>query len=218
MIRVINQTPNYKLIMLADTYVGKTSFITRAVDNIFHPNKIISTIGVDFLTKSITLSNGTKNIDCNIQLWDTAGRESFQYLKLYYYRGTDGFFVMYDITSRKSFENVVPYIDVMRTTSGNNAAMILLGTKLDLQDKRQVSTKEGEELAKSFGMPFFEISSKDDINVKKALHTLAQAAFDTTPPDLEEPQKPSYTDSIVSMVSSFWNWVWPSEEDHLLEF
>lgn len=120
-----------------------------------------------------------KTLDVNgkkvkLQIWDTAGQERFKNITASYYRGGNGVLVVYDITERASFENLNSWLIEIEKNATKNVFKVLIGNKCDLEEKRQVSTKEGEEFALSNGMKFLETSAKTDSKVKDAFELLAK--------------------------------------------
>ena len=115
-----------------------------------------------------------------LQLWDTAGQERFRSLIPSYINDSMAAIVCYDITSRQSFESVKVWIEQARQIRGDDLSIFLVGNKIDLADKRQVGTEEGQSLANELGVHFTESSAKVGINVKQLFKDLA-----TTLPGVE---------------------------------
>ena len=131
-----------------------------------------ATIGIDFLSKTMYLEDRT----VRLQLWDTAGQERFRSLIPSYIRDSSVAVVVYDITSKKTFEQTKKWIDDVRGERGNDVIVVLVGNKTDLGDsKREVTTAQGEEEAKKAGAIFVETSAKVGHNVKALFRRIAQA-------------------------------------------
>jgi len=129
-----------------------------------------ATIGIDFLSKTMYLEDRT----VRLQLWDTAGQERFRSLIPSYIRDSSVAVVVYDVTNRASFLNTSKWVDDVRAERGNDVVICLVGNKTDLgNDKRQISTEEGEEKAKKSGLLFMECSAKAGYNVKSLFRKLA---------------------------------------------
>jgi small GTP-binding protein len=147
----------HKIIFVGDACTGKTSIINRIIDNPFNDTYEVS-IGIDFMSKNIRFRG--QNI--KIQIWDSAGLEKYKGLIPSYITNSSIVFIVYDVSNRSSFDNVKNWIqfvkDIEKTT------MILCGNKIDLD--RDVNTNEGEEIAKSEGILFFECSAKTNENIK----------------------------------------------------
>ena len=161
----------YKLVFLGDQSVGKTSIITRFMYDNFDRH-YQATIGIDFLSKTMYLEDRT----VRLQLWDTAGQERFRSLIPSYIRDSSVAVVVYDVSNRASFTNTTKWVEDVRAERGNDVVICLVGNKTDLgNDKRQVSTEEGEEKAKKDGLLFMECSAKAGYNVKSLFRKLATA-------------------------------------------
>lgn len=108
-----------------------------------------------------------------LQLWDTAGQERFRSLIPSYINDSQVAVVVYDITSKSSFENVKSWVEQARTIRGESVTLIIVGNKIDLAEKRQVATEEGQKLADELGCMFTETSAKVGINVKQLFKDVA---------------------------------------------
>ena len=149
-----------KYIIIGDAAVGKSNLLLRYAHGQFKPAYQL-TIGVEFGAKNIQLFNKI----FRIQIWDTAGQENFRSITRAYYKNSVCALVVYDISSRDSFEHVTSWIEDCKNQSPKTIFMVLVGNKCDLNDKRQVSVEEGKDLAEKNDMLFFETSAKDGINV-----------------------------------------------------
>ena len=152
----------FRICLLGDSAVGKTSLLTRYCDGTFK-EKYGNTIGVDF--RVVTLKY--ENTITKIHIWDTAGQERFKSIAVNYFKNSHGFIFVYDISNSTSFNDVKNWIEL--AFANNKAANInlLVGNKCDLESQRQVSVNEGEELAKAKNFTFFETSAKENKDVKK---------------------------------------------------
>jgi small GTP-binding protein len=149
-----------KYIIIGDAAVGKSNLLLRYVHGQFKPEYQL-TIGVEFGAKNIEISSKI----FRIQIWDTAGQENFRSITRAYYKNSVCALVVYDISSRDSFNNVMSWIEDCKNQSPKTIFIVLVGNKSDLDDKRQVSYEEGKELAEKNELLFFESSAKDGINV-----------------------------------------------------
>ncbi|EPZ34905.1 ras-domain-containing protein [Rozella allomycis CSF55] len=159
----------YKFVFLGEQSVGKTSLITRFMYNTFDQT-YQATIGIDFLSKTVYLENRT----LRLQLWDTAGQERFRSLIPSYIRDSSVAVVLYDVTNRKSFESTNRWIDDVRAERGDDVIIILIGNKIDIEDKRQVTTDEGQAKANELGLMYFETSAKSGVNVETVFVEIAK--------------------------------------------
>uniref|UniRef100_A0A8C5SD83 small monomeric GTPase n=1 Tax=Laticauda laticaudata TaxID=8630 RepID=A0A8C5SD83_LATLA len=110
--------------------------------------------------------------ESSLQGWDTAGQERYRTITTAYYRGAMGFLLMYDISNQESFNAVQDWATQIKTYSWDNAQVILVGNKCDLEDNRVIPTEDGKRLADELGLEFFEASAKDNINVKQVFERL----------------------------------------------
>uniref|UniRef100_A0A7M4FEH2 Ras-related protein Rab-3 n=1 Tax=Crocodylus porosus TaxID=8502 RepID=A0A7M4FEH2_CROPO len=162
----------FKILIIGNSSVGKTSFLFRYADDSFTP-AFVSTVGIDFKVK--TIYRNDKRI--KLQIWDTAGQERYRTITTAYYRGAMGFILMYDITNEESFNAVQDWSTQIKTYSWDNAQVLLVGNKCDMEDERVVSSERGRQLAEHLGFEFFEASAKDNINVKQTFERLVDIIY-----------------------------------------
>ena len=164
----------YKILLLGDCSSGKTSLIYRLVHNSFL-EYYVSTIGIDFNIKSFVVND--KRV--KLQIWDSCGQERFNALTRSYYRNTDAFIICYDISSRKSFEDAKYWIkELEKYVFDRPVIKILVGTKADLEDSRNVKYDDGKKYADSLGIEFIETSSKNNSNIKELFYNLSLKLLD----------------------------------------
>ena len=158
----------FKMLIIGDSGVGKSSLMNRFSDNIFSES-YINTIGVDFKIRTIEV-NGKM---IKLQIWDTAGQERFRTIVSSYYRGAHGIMIVFDITDKDSFNNVNMWYNEIQKYASSNIKTILIGNKADFESKRQVDYSEAKEYADSMNMTYFETSAKTALNVEKSFFELA---------------------------------------------
>jgi Ras-related protein Rab-3C len=163
----------FKLLIIGNSSVGKTSFLFRYSDDTF-TSSFVSTVGIDFKVKTV-FQQGKR---IKLQIWDTAGQERYRTITTAYYRGAMGFILMYDITNDDSFNSVQDWCTQIKTYSWDNAQVILVGNKFDLEHERVVSTERGRRLADQLGLEFYETSAKDNINVEVVFERLVDLICD----------------------------------------
>lgn len=170
----------FKLIVLGDSGVGKSTMMYRLKNDKFWDDPV-ATIGIEYLQQT------TKVNDDNImlQIWDTAGQESYRSIVKSYFRSASGAILCYDITDMMSFYHIDEWIKEI----DHKIPMLLLGMKLDNKAKRQVATDQAEAYAKKNKMLFFEVSNRNryeqNYNSKKILelsiNKLAEAIYHGIP-------------------------------------
>jgi len=159
----------FKYIIIGDSSVGKSCLLLQFADKRFKADHD-TTIGVEFGSKNVQIKDKT----LKLQIWDTAGQESFRSITRSYYRGSIGALLVYDVTRRETFEGLTKWLDETRNYANDKTLIILIGNKTDLGDKREVSTEEGERFAKENGIFFMETSAKTAFNVEAAFHKTAE--------------------------------------------
>ncbi|VFQ97814.1 unnamed protein product [Cuscuta campestris] len=163
----------FKIVLVGESAVGKSNLLSRFARNEFYPNSK-STIGVEFQTQKMKI-NGK---EIKAQIWDTAGQERFRAVTSAYYRGAVGALLVYDISRRKTFDNVRRWLNELHTHSDMNVVTILVGNKCDLKDAREVSTEEGQALAEKENLFFTETSAFDNSNVYSAFERVVKEIYD----------------------------------------
>ncbi|KAF8561035.1 hypothetical protein P879_04938 [Paragonimus westermani] len=172
------QTPKpperiFKIILIGDTGVGKSSFMHQFCDGVFYP-RLRATVGVDFRTRNLRLDRTVYSI----QLWDTAGQEKYRSIVRTYFRKVDGVIIMYDVTAPSTFRNVRSWMEQLSESSnGSKVPVIIVGNKIDLRSDTgspsYVSTEMGIKLAESYKASFIETSVCTALNVDEAVRQLA---------------------------------------------
>ena len=160
----------YKIVLLGETAVGKSSIVQRYVRDQFLENQE-STIGAAFMSQTIIIDSDIVKFD----IWDTAGQERYHSLTPMYYRGAKAAVVIYDITNRVSFAKAKNWITELKQNSGNPDLVIALaGNKCDLSMNREVPKELAEEYAKETGILFMEVSAKTKENIDLIFETIAR--------------------------------------------
>jgi len=159
----------FKLVLIGDSGVGKSCLLLRFADDNF-TDSYISTIGVDFRFRTITIDKKT----VKLQIWDTAGQERFRTITSAYYRGADGIIMVYDVTSAESFDHVEEWLSEVDRYANENTAKLLVGNKADLIEEKQVSEETAQRFADKLNISFLETSAKIATNVDAAFLTMAK--------------------------------------------
>ena len=160
----------YKILILGDSSVGKTCFLTRYADNTFQELHM-STIGIDYKLKNIQMENGRT---VKLQIWDTAGQDRFRSITKNYYKGANGIIVIYSVTDKKTFNNVKNWVNQIKSEVDERVTIILVANKIDDEENREVSKEEGEEIASKLGLSFFECSAKSGVNINYTFNELVK--------------------------------------------
>jgi len=159
----------YKLVIVGGGGVGKSALTIQLIQNHFI-DEYDPTIE-DSYRKQVTIDEET----CLLDILDTAGQEEYSAMRDQYMRTGQGFLCVYGITSRSTFEEIAAFRDqILRVKDADQVPMVIVGNKLDLDSERAVSTKEGQDLAASFGCPFMETSAKARIRVEDAFYELVR--------------------------------------------
>lgn len=168
----LNSDYVFKLILIGDSSVGKSSILSRFSDNTFLDTSS-PTIGIDFNTKLIRIE---KKI-CRLEIWDTAGQERFSTMTSNYYRGSQGVFLVFDLSNKQSFTNVINWYNKARELGGENLIAILIGNKCDIEeDKRAITYNEGLELVEQLEgvIGYYETSALNGNNIENVFVNLAK--------------------------------------------
>jgi len=184
----------FKILLVGDACVGKTSLLIRFCEDTYSPSYHM-TIGIDFRSKIVTTEGSKERI--KLQLWDTAGQERYRTITQAYYRGSHGVLVVYDVTSRPTFEHVKRWLQEIQAQCGN---VNLIGNKCDDPDAREVPTKEARRYATNMKLPFFETSARDDINVEEAFTTMTKLALRAKKSKLLQ-RDPSWQSQISTSIT-----------------
>lgn len=158
----------FKLLIIGDSGVGKSSLLLRFADNTFSGN-YITTIGVDFKIRKINVDGEM----VKLQIWDTAGQERFRTITSTYYRGTHGVIVVYDVTSADTFVNVKRWLHEIDQNC-DDVLRILVGNKDDDPERKVVERDDAKKFAEQMGIQVFETSAKDNKNVEEVFNTITQ--------------------------------------------
>eukprot|EP00826_Nyctotherus_ovalis_P059615 TRINITY_DN8306_c0_g4_i2.p1 TRINITY_DN8306_c0_g4~~TRINITY_DN8306_c0_g4_i2.p1 ORF type:complete len:220 (-),score=55.49 TRINITY_DN8306_c0_g4_i2:144-803(-) len=179
-----------KVAILGDTAVGKTSIITRYCHDTFD----------DQFNPSNTAVISNKNYDSRdsekrvrLQLWDTAGQETYRSLAPFYCKDVDAILLVYDITNAKSFESLNCWMTMIRQNARESCLLTVLGNKIDRLDEEAVDSEQGKEFAQENGGEHLAVSAKTDVNVKVAFENLIVRKYPEFSEELGYKVNPKYS-------------------------
>ena len=162
-----------KLVIIGDSGVGKSNYLYRFVEGEFclvHE----ATVGFDYKSKISYLPNAKKKV--KFQIWDTAGQEKYMSINKSLFQRVQGIILMYDISCEKSFNNLDKWMSMINQLA-NGIPLILIGNKIDLENKRKISTEKGEQFANYHNIDFFESSGLSGVNVEESFIFLGEQIF-----------------------------------------
>jgi len=160
----------FKIIVIGSKNVGKTAITTSFVSGRFRTYQP-STVGVEFMSRQITL--GDKTIQVNI--WDTTGDESYAEIFACYYKDCAGVILVFDVTDKMSFDKLNFWIEQMeKVNPDREVPFIVVGNKIDKHFNRVIFARQGERFSRRHNAPYIETSAKDDINIELVFSTLIE--------------------------------------------
>ena len=161
-----------RISILGDSATGKSSIINRFLGNDFSL-EMISNIGIDKQELLMKMKDGN---EMKIILWDTAGQERFRSISSSTIKNSQGIIVCFSLIDEKSYKNVLSWLQNIRDES-KKIPIVLFGNKCDLEDQRKISKEEAEQFAHRHGIPYFETSAKENINLKEGLDRIVEDAY-----------------------------------------
>lgn len=165
----------YRVVLLGNSFVGKTALITRFIEN-DKPANYSETIGAAFHTYTQKI----KDEEINLQIWDTAGHEKYRSLGPVYYRNACAGILVYDVTNRTSFTDLNLWIRSFQDTVGFDVPIFIVGNKVDLENEVEVEVDEGQKFAQENNFKFFTTSAQTGFNVNFLFQNVAEAVLQAT--------------------------------------
>ncbi|GAJ22621.1 unnamed protein product, partial [marine sediment metagenome] len=155
----------YKIIVIGDPAVGKTSLLTNFCGDKFQ-YEYVPTVGVNITKQKVTVRNDMgKDTDIYLMIWDVAGQPQFYMLHRPYFNGADGMILLYDVTRSSSFSNVNNWYSTAVKYGLSGVPRVLIGNKIDLKDEKKIILPMAEHLSQKLNAPFFETSAMTGENV-----------------------------------------------------
>ena len=193
-----DEIPQYKVVLLGEGRVGKTSILLRFVENTYVDGRP-STLSASYLNKHVTVDDKRQ---AQLSIWDTAGQERFHSLGPIYYRDAKGAILVYDITDESTFDRVKSWTKELRKRVGDNTkiCITIVGNKIDLERHRVVSQQAAKKYEDSVGANHFEASAKTGTGVDDAFRDLTKVLLDTVNPSCRS--RSSLIEASNSMMGS----------------
>jgi small GTP-binding protein len=158
----------YRVVTIGDSSVGKTSLLNHLTHSAFDPD-LSATVAAEFMHIIRTLGSET----FEMQIWDTAGAERYRALGPIYYRNAVGALVVFDLTSRASFDSLPTWISSYLANADKESAIFILGNKIDLLSKLEVTEDEAKQWSETHNYTYFSTSAKEGTGINEAIRDLA---------------------------------------------
>ena len=178
---LMNEQGALSFILIGDSTVGKTCFLNRYFKNQF-TETFLSTIGIDKEIKNVRVGND----NYKLTVWDTAGQERFRCLPKKYYQNADGVLLLFDVTNEETFTSVSNWMKDVKDNSNktisadanaqSDISLYLIGNKID-KEGRVITREKAEEMAKSLGMKYFEVSCKINMNIPELMSRMIMESY-----------------------------------------
>ena len=162
-----------RITMLGDSAVGKTSLISKFLNQNFDEN-YLTTIGKDKLEKKVVMKDGN---EIKLIIWDTAGQERFHSIATSTIKGSHGIILTFDLTKRSSFNSLESWLNDIKENS-NEIPVVIFGNKCDLFENYEVENEEAKKFAKEHNLQYFETSAKQNVNVQEGFNSIAEIAYE----------------------------------------
>ena len=164
-------TKTFKLILVGNMSVGKTTIINRFI-NIGYSSEYKPTIGIDIFQKEIYVDGKLYNLT----IWDTAGSEKYQSVVKSYYRGTDLLFLVFDVTNEQSFKDLLKWYEEYKNNDSKYEECIVnvIGNKIDLRNNRVITEEEANQFCREHQWNYFETSAADNVGIEQCFQQINQ--------------------------------------------
>lgn len=170
---------SFKTIVIGDSGVGKSSYISKCIDTGNRPVNTSTTVACNMYSIPLQTEKGVVTLN----VWDTAGQEQYKSITKTYFRDVDCAIAMFDITSKESFDNIGQWIQELNSMNRVQPLIVLIGNKSDMQEEREVSIDEAAQYAESIHSSYFETSTNTGTNIKESVYTLSLRVNDVVEQD-----------------------------------
>ncbi|OHT03763.1 Ras family protein [Tritrichomonas foetus] len=170
-----NADPDYKfkICVIGSAGCGKTAMVDQLITHKFQ-EQTKTTVGVDYRPYQFTIND----FIIQLELWDTAGQEQYKAVAKTYFRNATGCVLVFDTTDQASFNELSFWLQQFRQLADPNAMILLVGNKIDLEDKRQIQPDVAEQFAKDNLLVYVETSALTGHNIKETFERVAHGLFD----------------------------------------
>ncbi|MEM2109299.1 MAG: Rab family GTPase [Candidatus Odinarchaeota archaeon] len=162
----------FKILLLGDPAVGKTSLINKFVQERFEVD-YKATIGVDIMSKTVYVDG----FEIKLSLWDIAGQDKFRFFRNVFYRGASGAILVFDLTRLSTFTNLDNWVKELNEYIKGKIPLIIIGNKLDLTSMRVVKTLDAKGFAEKLSSSYLETSAKTGLGVNESFTTISKMIF-----------------------------------------
>ena len=189
----------YKIILIGDPGVGKTSIMTKFVSNEFQ-NTYLSTIGVEFKLKEIYINNNTC---ARLKIWDTCGQEKFRAITRQYFKNSEGVFIVFDLSNRETIKRLNVWMKDIQDNIDNDFFIFLVGNKTDIKERDLTISEEAKQFAINKKINYYEVSAKTGSGIYNIFEKMASKLIDKE--KIERNKKEVNVDKIDNKISKNFN-------------
>ena len=177
-VQILEEEPNnidlsFKIIVIGDSFVGKSCLAMKATKGIFEDN-YTPTVGFEFFTFFVKIEDS----NLKLQIWDTCGQETYRSLISSFYHNSSLAMLVYSIDNKNSFDNLEMWLNEIKNINNPDINLFLIGNKADLEEKREITKEIANDFCHNHGITFFlETSAKTGLNTQKVFLEAAKSLF-----------------------------------------
>ena len=165
-------TETFKVVLLGDTNVGKTSILQRYAKDTFRVD-LDTTVGPQFMSKLVSIDGTDSTL--KLQIWDTAGQEKYRSVAPIYYRDASAAICVFDVTNKLSLEAAEKFVADLRQYAPSHLILALAGNKCDMYDKEEVTIEEGQDFRRQHSIEIFQqTSAKENTGIDELFQKIAK--------------------------------------------